>query len=193
MIDGMDDAPLPGMPDTPPDTPMTLSQGEAARVCGVSQATLRRARRAGRLPGATQGDGGGWRIPVSDLIGAGFTVDRVGRDTPREGVRDTATTHPEGASQEIADLRLLLAESERARAVAEALADERGREIERADRMLRLLETRPAPPPQAPQPTPSPAPQPIPETPPSTPAAPSPPPGSHRTTSLRERWKRWRR
>ena len=178
----MTDAPLPGMPDTPPETPVALSQGEAARACGVSQATLRRARRSGRLPGATQSDDGGWRIPVSDLLGAGFSMDRVTPDTTGDGGHDTAQEG--GAALEIADLRRMLSESERARAVAEALATERAREIERADRMLRLLEARPAPPP-APETTPAPAPTPPPT---DAPTATQPP----QPRSLRERWRaRW--
>jgi len=41
-------------------------------TCELSQPTIRRALRAGRLPGAHRGPDGGWLIPAGDLIKAGL-------------------------------------------------------------------------------------------------------------------------
>jgi hypothetical protein len=43
---------------------------EAMVVCARSQATIRRALRAGQLPGAHRGDDGQWLIPACDLTSA---------------------------------------------------------------------------------------------------------------------------
>ena len=52
----------------------TLGVEEAAQLCGVSDETIRRRLRAGRLPNAVRAAGASsaWRIPLSDLIADGF-------------------------------------------------------------------------------------------------------------------------
>ncbi|MEU2856727.1 helix-turn-helix domain-containing protein [Streptomyces syringium] len=59
-----------------------LTQREAAAACGVSPTTIRRYREAGRLPGAQRQPGGGWLIPVEDLLAAGL---RLHVPSPPEG------------------------------------------------------------------------------------------------------------
>ena len=56
-------------------TEAELTLSEAAEACGVSRSTMRRARESGRLPRAHQRRGdGGWLVPVTDLLRAGFTL-----------------------------------------------------------------------------------------------------------------------
>ena len=50
-----------------------FSVREAAVVCGVSPSAIRRKVRAGVFPNAEKLPSGAWRIPVSDLEGAGLT------------------------------------------------------------------------------------------------------------------------
>lgn len=54
----------------------TVGIEEAARICGVSEETIRRRLRAGRLAHAQRepGPSGAWRIPVADLMVAGLTL-----------------------------------------------------------------------------------------------------------------------
>lgn len=85
----------------------TLGVEDAARACSVSDETIRRRLRAGRLPGARRDGGavGAWRIPLADLIADGLTP-----------VLPSATTGL--VPEELAELRAALAE-------ARALAAER--------------------------------------------------------------------
>ena len=86
----------------PDDTPVTsralLSQAEAAAACGVSEATIRRARKAGRIQDVQPDPAGGYRIPVSSLLAAGFTLDRVTRD-PQVSPSGTPTVTPPATPQ----------------------------------------------------------------------------------------------
>lgn len=150
-------APPGDTPDTP--TPLVYSQAQAASLCQVSSATIRRARQDGRLPNSTPDGSGGWRILATDLIAAGLLTRAAappdtgasGGVSPKmeplhmsgdippvtpHGTRDTA---PDTA-RELTDLRARLAAAEQRAAVAEALAIERERALERADVMLRMLE-----------------------------------------------------
>ena len=59
-----------------PSTEGGLGIEAAARLCGVSDETIRRRLRAGRLPGARRvgGPASEWRIPIGDLVEAGFEI-----------------------------------------------------------------------------------------------------------------------
>lgn len=133
---------------SPPD----VSQAKAAQVCGVSTATIRRARVAGRLDGVRKAaDGSGWLIPIPSLVAAGL-LDRVSPPdtvTPRTVSPDTTppvtppVTPPDMVPlREVEDLRRRLA-------VAEALADERARSLEDLRVSMRMLAA--APPARAPE------------------------------------------
>lgn len=60
---------------TADDTLLTLS--DAAAQCGVARSTIRRALDQDRFPNAVQDDDarGTWRVPVSDLLLAGYRPD----------------------------------------------------------------------------------------------------------------------
>src|SRR5690625_5674373 len=124
-------------PDTRPDTgPPMLSQAEAAKACGVSTATICRARRAGKLEGVQPDGTGGYRIPLTSLSDAGL----MDRTTPPPGVTATTTTpaaDPHGDT--VADLRDRLAAAERRAEVAEARAEERGKALDDARLAFRAL------------------------------------------------------
>ncbi len=62
-----------------------LTLTEAARASGRSKSTLRRAREAGKFPHAEQDSEGVWRVPVGDLLTAGFNLTRQGRDPAEQG------------------------------------------------------------------------------------------------------------
>jgi excisionase family DNA binding protein len=59
-----------------------LGVEEAARLCGVSDETIRRRLRANRLPHAARAEGPSspWRIPFSDLIADGLEPQGSGDD-----------------------------------------------------------------------------------------------------------------
>ncbi|MGW9361989.1 helix-turn-helix domain-containing protein, partial [Streptomyces diastaticus] len=74
-------------PPSPSSRPL-LTQVEAAAACGVSRSTIRRAREAGHLPGATRHPARGWLIPVDALLAAGYRLhapappDTPGKPSP---------------------------------------------------------------------------------------------------------------
>ena len=115
--------------DTAPATsfgsPPMLSQAEAARRCGVSTATIRRARSDGRLPGAVE-TAEGWRIPIPELIAAGLMDRTTPPDTGASLSVSPGATPPSdmGATPpilaaEVAELRAQLAEAQHRAELAE--------------------------------------------------------------------------
>ena len=122
--------------DTTGDTgPPMLSQAEAARACGVSTATIRRARQSGRLANVQPDPAGGYRIPLPSLIDAGL----MDRTTPPPGDTATTTTPAPDTGDTVAELRQRLAEAERRAEVAETRAEERGKALDDARLALRAL------------------------------------------------------
>jgi hypothetical protein len=86
------------------DADGTMSIEEAARACGVSDETIRRRLRAKRLPGAfRQGTYQVWRIPITALVAAGFTISTA-PPRPPEG------EHAQDLSHRLALIERLLAE-----------------------------------------------------------------------------------
>lgn len=160
----------------PDDTPVTsralLSQAEAAAACGVSEATIRRARKAGRIQDVQPDPAGGYRIPVSSLLAAGFTLDRVTRD-PQVSPSGTPTVTPPATPQtppphrttyppaqddlreQLEALRVRAENAERRAAIAEAIAAERARSLDDLRLTVKALTAgpTPTPPPQTPAPT----------------------------------------
>jgi hypothetical protein len=125
---------------------------EAARVCGVSVATVRRRRTILEGLGA-QVTPSGWVIPISALISCGLMPPTTPPDTPslRRMAGGTAPLEgtPVGTPQEtpeLVELRSQLAAAERRAAVAEAVAAERERVIEAQALTLRMIEAAPATP-----------------------------------------------
>lgn len=127
----------------------SLTLSEAAEACGVSRSTVRRKHEAGEFPNAFKaGPDNAWRIPVTDLLGAGL---RPGRPSPPdavsepdERVRAATVTLPKAELDALREqlqnerTRALVAEarlSERAEtvdALKEALSEARQRAIEAA-------------------------------------------------------------
>jgi hypothetical protein len=65
------------------DDPDELGVVDAAAWCGVSEDTIRRRLRDGRLPNSYRGADGAWRIPVDALRNARFGASpRLGRGGP---------------------------------------------------------------------------------------------------------------
>lgn len=131
--------------------PPFVSQAEAARVCGVSTATIRRRRSELVEHGATPDKDGGWRIPIPALVAVGLLDRTTPPDTATPRAMSPDTTRPDAtpstpldtSAQEIADLRTRLRETEHRAALAEAVSEERLRALEDARTALRLLEARP--------------------------------------------------
>lgn len=121
--------------------PPRLSQKQAAEACGVSEATIRRRRAAGKLPNAVEDGNGGFLIPVTDLIAAGL-MDRV-TVTPSRTQSDTDL--PSRVTQLEHELEL---ERQR-RIAAEAIAEERGKRADLAELTLKALTSSTAAPPEA--------------------------------------------
>ncbi|MDP9388564.1 MAG: hypothetical protein M3Q48_11805 [Actinomycetota bacterium] len=71
-----------------------LTISEAKVFCARSEATIRRALRDGRLPGARRGVQGEWLIPASDLVSAGVgAASRAPRAMSRAYVTDMLWAH----------------------------------------------------------------------------------------------------
>ena len=165
-------------PSTPTDTPAhrialagppTVGLKEAARLCRVSVATVRRRRELLEAAGATAAEDG-WTIPIPALVAVGL-LDRT--TPPREGapagVAPATTPHPTPGtdtpeSPALASLREQLETERRARAaaearahLAEAVSEERGRALEDTRLALRAL-TAATPAQQQPPPRPAEAP-----------------------------------
>ncbi|MEU7378335.1 helix-turn-helix domain-containing protein [Streptomyces albidoflavus] len=81
-------------PPPPSSSRPLLTQVEAAAACGVSRSTIRRAREAGHLPGATRHPARGWLIPVEDLLAAGY---RLHAPAPPDTPGKPATASPASA------------------------------------------------------------------------------------------------
>ena len=93
------------------------TKAEAAVACKVSEATIQRDHREGRLPGAYYGENGALLIPVADLVAAG----RLSVEELTSGAAELTLAGRIGE-----DLAALRAELAAARARAEALAEEVG-------------------------------------------------------------------
>lgn len=111
---------------------------EAAELCGLSLATMRRRREALMEYGATT-DGRSWSIPISALVALGLMRPTTAPDPqPQEPAQEPQET-PE-LQQELKELRAALAAAEQRAAVAEAVAVERERLIEAQAKTLLMLE-----------------------------------------------------
>jgi hypothetical protein len=83
-----------------------VTQREAAELCGVSVDVIKRARIAGKFPGARQAEDTlrTWLVPVVELGAAGFHPGRpTAADTPAE----------DGATVPIGEHRAVVAERDR--------------------------------------------------------------------------------
>lgn len=142
--------------DTPRVTPATggppcVGLREAARVSGVSVATVRRRREQLIELGATV-QPSGWVIPIPALVGVGL-LDRVSppdTDSTSRGdtVHGTPSVSPPGIpvdipSPEVEELRREVAELRRRAEVAEAVAAERQVTIDAQAMALRAIADRP--------------------------------------------------
>lgn len=157
-------------PAGPHGAPPTLSQSEAAKACGVSVATIRRARRSRRIDGAYEDGHGGWRIPIPALVAAGMLTAVTPPEGDMNGAVEGATSpqmappvSPPVPDADTERLRRELDEVRHRAERAEAIAAERERTIEVLQRSLRMLERGHSDdPPPPPEPTPSPPPTPEP-------------------------------
>lgn len=103
----------------------TLSLKEAAERLGIHEQTVRRAVKAGRVPGAhtvPHGKGEQWRVPVASL----------------EAIRPQAAPQVQQVS-ELGELRKRVGELEAQLAVQRALADERDRALTQLHATVRAL------------------------------------------------------
>ncbi len=114
---------------------------EAAKLCGVSESTMRRRRSDLLTKGAVQGQDGAWRIPIAVLVDAGW-MDRVTSPDPPSSIAVTGLATPPYdapvvAPPEVVELREELARAkerlakiELELAVAHAVAEERRQALE---------------------------------------------------------------
>lgn len=111
-----------------------LSIREAVKHYDVSRPTLQKALKSGKISGVQDGQGH-WTIDPSELARLYHprSAEVVKVDKPLPGNLTTGNTLLAG---QVEALKERLAEVERRAAVAEALAEERGRHIEDLRRML---------------------------------------------------------
>jgi hypothetical protein len=137
-----DESELPGgaSESVPAVGAATLTIAEASRATGISRESLRRDIGSGRFPGAFREatargpDTGRWRIPVSDVVAAGFSLGLAALEQPEERY---AAERYGPANIEIERLRAALADERSRRIAAETLAEERGQAILEARNALR--------------------------------------------------------
>ncbi len=109
----------------------SLTLSEAASVCGVSRSTIRRKHEAGDFPNAFKsGPDNAWRIPVTDLLGAGLNPGRPSPpdevSEPDERVRAETVIMPRS---ELEGLKEQLTYERHRASVAEARLSERGETV----------------------------------------------------------------
>lgn len=114
---------------------------EAAQRCSVSRSTIKRRLSAGELPNAYKTGNGQWRIPVTDLIGAGYDPGKVEWNDPEQPTAPATPEPQQGASDaRLRELEQELAQERLRRANAEQIAEERRARIEDLQMAMRLLE-----------------------------------------------------
>ncbi len=119
----------------------TLS--EAADATGKTKKTMRRRLDAGDFPNAYREAGPGnsnswpWRVPLEDLLAAGFQLHEP--TPPDVEPEPQETPAPAVDADQVAELKAENSELRRRAEVAEAVADERAKALERADLALRAL------------------------------------------------------
>lgn len=134
--------------EAPALTRPVLTLGQAVDASDVSRSTLRRWLQAGKVPGATRTEDGGWAIPVDGLLAAGAHLHNPrtsarGVNTDADRVHDASPV--DALREELGQLRLEVVVARAQREKAEAIAEERGRALDDARRMLRMLEAGPVP------------------------------------------------
>lgn len=111
-----------------------LSLREAAKYFDVSRPTLQKALKSGKISGVQDGQGH-WTIDPAELARVYQSRNpepvKVGNDGPAK-----LSIHNTPLAGEVEVLRERLSEVEKRAAVAEALAEERGRHIDDLRRML---------------------------------------------------------
>lgn len=115
-----------------------LSLREAVKHFEVSRPTLQKALSTGKITGVRDGQGH-WTIDPSELARVYLPRSGGGQaEHPPLPVKLTTANTPQNTPDpgELAALKARLDEAERRAAVAEALAEERGRHIEDLRRML---------------------------------------------------------
>lgn len=111
-----------------------FSLSEAVEVTGRSKSTLVRAVKAGKLPNAYKDLSGAWKLPVEDLIAAGYPP------TPPEAPQ--AVTEPSrGVSEHIRELEARIELLQTKLAAEQTLRAEIIKRAENAERALLLLES----------------------------------------------------
>lgn len=123
----------------------TFSINAAAKLTGYSVPTIRKRLGALSKAGAVQVEGGLWQIPLSALHAVGLMVKVEGEPLPG------ATSKPLAAdiAEQVNALQVENGELLRRALVAEAVAAERLTALERADRVLLMLEARQPPAPSS--------------------------------------------
>jgi hypothetical protein len=103
---------------------------DAAKACSVSKKTLNRKIKTGDLANAFKDDKGRWKIPLEDLLQAGYKVN----DYKNESVTDTTEqVQSEPKADKIKELEERLRAMELRATVAEA-------RLEYADKLILVLE-----------------------------------------------------
>jgi hypothetical protein len=130
----------------PVTTRQAWTLSDAAQRVGVSRSTLRRRREQGSFPNAYRDAAGQWRIPIEDLLAAGF---HPGNHEPAQAAQPSTVGTPTGqahGSTEQANEQALAAlnrirELETALAVEQAHREGLERTLEQAVRRSEIAES----------------------------------------------------
>ena len=117
----------------------TWSISQAAKYCGTSRTSIQRAIKAGKLPNAEQ-ENTSWRIPIDDLISAGFTPDKIGEQPLHATMHANQIAHAQ-PDQELIDLRDQLQQEKNRRELAEQARDQAQEQIQLLTNNLSDLRT----------------------------------------------------
>lgn len=118
---------------------------EAMERTGASRSTLRRRLDQGKFPGAYRDQAKQWRIPLTDLLAAGFTpVQGVSTDIAHpenELAHDLAHVNQANLENRIKTLEISLATEHAHRVASEQVALAHEKRAETAERALLMLES----------------------------------------------------
>lgn len=114
--------------ETPGTERPLLTLSEAASATGKHRNTIRNALDSGAFPNAAKDASGAWRVPVTDLLAAGFHLHAP---TPPQATESNTTQREVVEADVVERLRAEVAELRRRVEVAEALAAERAVTLER--------------------------------------------------------------
>jgi len=117
----------------------TLS--EASKRTGASRSTLRRRLETGAFPHATQAPDGSWRVPIEDLLAAGFSLSTEMSTERAHGDPEGVHVDTKTLSDRVNELEIALSTERAQRLATEQIVDSERARADAAERNTQDLRT----------------------------------------------------